>query len=114
MKSIFELDDITKAEMEAVANVESNRRKYELCCLAHKLFVLNEEGKRFLELLKEDRILHREVALPDKDAAYAYFTEGENNAVRMLSYFAHYYPILVKKTQREKEELEDKNNGGEI
>ncbi len=110
MRSIFELDDKTKAEMQKAANEKANRRKTELCYLAHKLFVMNAEGKRFLDLLKEDLILHRETASPKLDAAHAYYTEGENNIVRRMSYFAEFYPVLVKSMQREKEELESRNN----
>jgi hypothetical protein len=108
MRSIFELDENTRAEMEAAANEKDNRRKTELSYLAHKLFVMNEEGKRFLDLLKEDLILHRETASPKLDAAHAYYTEGENNLVRRMSYFAEYYPVLVKKLQREKDVKEAK------
>ncbi len=108
MKSIFDLDEKTKAEMEAAANEKSNRRKTELCCLAHKLFVMNPEGKKFLDLLKEDMILNRETASPKRDAAYAYYTEGENNVIRMMSYFAEFYPVLIRSMQREKDESEHK------
>ncbi len=123
MRSIFELDDKTKAEMQKAANEKDNHRKTELCCLAHKLFVMNAEGKRFLDLLKEDLILHRETASPKLNAAHAYYTEGENNIVRRMSYFAEFYPVLVKSMQREKREKEEsesrnnpnnENNGGDI
>jgi len=110
MESIFKLDPTTEAEMERAANTKDNRRKTELCCLAHKLFVLNEDGKRFLDLLKEDLILHRETASPKLDAAYAYYTEGENNTVRRMSYFAELYPTVAKRLQMKNQGLENNNN----
>jgi hypothetical protein len=105
MESIFKLDEKTREELDRVAIEKNNSQDMELLCLANKLFVLNKDGKRFLDLMKEKMLLRRETASPEKDAAYAYYTAGENNVIRQMGYFAELYPYVVKS---EKAKMEKK------
>ncbi len=105
MESIFKLDEKTREELDRVAIEKNNSQDIELLCLANKLFVLNKDGKRFLDLMKEKMLLRRETASPEKDAAYAYYTAGENNVIRQMGYFAELYPYVVKS---EKAKMEKK------
>ncbi|CAL7961535.1 hypothetical protein GAMM_240002 [Gammaproteobacteria bacterium] len=96
MESIFELHPTVQEELNKKANEKDNRRKTEILYLANKLFAMNKDGKRFLELMKEDLILRRETASPKLDIAHAYYTEGENNLIRRMSLFAELYPIVLE------------------
>ena len=111
MESIFKLHPQIQEKINKRAIEADNRRKTEILCLAHKLFT-NKDGKRFLDLMKEDLILRRETASPKLDAAHAYYTEGENNIIRRMSLFAELYPIVLE-SEKEKTFLEN-NNAGDI
>lgn len=88
-----------KNEINKIAEEKNKQKLLELITLAHRLFIENEEGKRFLGLLKERFLLRREIASPALNSAYAYHAEGENNVIRMLSYLAEIYPMVVKSMQ---------------
>ncbi|CAL7960047.1 hypothetical protein GAMM_130005 [Gammaproteobacteria bacterium] len=106
MESIFKLDQEIAKELDKIANEKNYNLDLELLYLANKLFVINKDGKRFLDLMKEKMVLRRETASPDKDAAYAYYTAGENNVIRQMSYFAELYPYVIKS---EKAKIEEKS-----
>lgn len=114
MESIFKLDEKTRVELDKVAIEKNNNQDLELLYLANKLFVTNKEGKRFLDLMKEKMMLRRETASPEKDAAYAYYTAGENNVIRQISYFAELYPYVVKSEKAKLEEKNKQENKGDI
>ena len=94
---------------------KEGERFFQLSSLAHSLFVQNEEGKIFLNLLRE-AFFFTETASPNKESSHAYYREGEKNMIRRLSYWADAYPKLMKEKNtiieetEETEETEEKNH----
>ena len=94
-------------KMSKEDNEALNAEWLELHRLAHEVFISNESGKKLLDLLKERMIMNCVTANPDQSTAHAYFNEGRNSTIRMLSQYAEHYPALLKERMKNKE-LENK------
>lgn len=107
---IFDLHPKIKEKNAIAAKAKARVAMLELCRLAQAVFINNEEGKKLLELLKEIMILNSETASPKLGEAYAYYNEGRNSIIRMLTDCAEIYPDLLKSEQLKNEELTNKQN----
>jgi regulator of sirC expression with transglutaminase-like and TPR domain len=108
---LFDLHPEIKKKNAVAAKAKANATMLELCRLSQAVFINNEEGKKLLDLLKEIMILNSETANPKLDASYAYYNEGRNSVIRMLSDCAEVYPDLLRSEQmRSVEDTEKKEN----
>ena len=95
----FELHPEIKKKNAIAAQEKTNSTVLEICRLSQEVFINNENGKKLLALLKEIMILNSETVNPKLDAAHAYYNEGRNSLIRMLSDCAEAYPDVLRSEQ---------------
>jgi thermostable 8-oxoguanine DNA glycosylase len=80
-------------EAKEKAEKEKIRKHVEFCLLAYNTFVLNESGKKLLDLLKEELFAHSYSGhLPDQSRIY--FMAGENHTIKRLIWAINDYKQL--------------------